>query len=132
MVGKYIGQRRIKSLENYNDMAFLVSFDDGTHQLVSKLIIERIVTPKAVTASDLRNARILVIAEVVLQNLNDYNMELGELEQLCQTLKLSVEDSAYRANNILWGVEYKTMMDVDKVLKDKKVTLEEMLKDPNA
>ena len=127
MKGKFIGQRVIESVEDYSDEAKLVIFVDGSQEIISNILLEKTSSDEPRDETSLRDLRVTEMALAVLQLLTKYNMKLSEFEQLAGSINMSISDSFNKASVILWGVETKSILDVDRVLKSNRLTLKDII-----
>lgn len=93
-----------------------VIFVDGSSTLIPKITFDGIVTSEPIDATKLKDKRVVLIAQQVLNLFADYDLKLSDFELLHGTLKLSIDDSYGRATRKLWGTDEKSMLDVDRVL----------------
>lgn len=126
---KYIGQRIVKSLSPYGEDAYFVTYEDGHEEILAKVMFDAIVSDSECDATALRDKRVETVTKVMLELFKRYNVEISEMDKISQVIALSVNDSFIRANNILWGTKDRTFLDIDRILKSKKIPLSEIVKD---
>lgn len=129
IIGKFIGQRIIKSVSPYTDEAVIVGFEDNYEEIISIHMIDKIVSGESFDSTSLQNKRVELLAEKILELLKKYNAHVSELNQTLSTVTLSIDDSFYKSNDILWRTGNRTMLDIDRVLKSEKMKLSDIIKD---
>lgn len=128
IIGKFVGQRVIKSLIPYSDDAIIVEFEDGYEEIISTFMIDKIVSDESCDSTSLQNKRVESITEEILKILKAYNAHLSEMDQIFNTVTMSVNDSFYKSNNILWMTDKRTMLDMDRILKSERTKLSDVIK----
>ena len=134
----FIGSKEIKSTRDYKDEVELieVTFADDTVELFSKKMYEVMVTDAACDLTELREKRITPIVQEVLKTLRDWGIRLSELPYFGAVLNNSIDQNTNEALIELWGQHMPkplapdevSLIIVDKVLKQKRVKLEDVLK----
>ena len=127
-IGKFIGQRIIKSVSDYSEEALLISFEDGFESIVSIHIIDKIASGEPSDATSLMNKRVEILSEEALRLFKKYNANLSEIDHVFNTVTLSINDSFNRSTDILWRTNEKTVLDIDRVLKSDKLKLSDIVK----
>ena len=143
--GKFIGEKQIEKAAELEEKTtsgiaiISVEFVDGTHELLSALMLDKTVTEEACDLSTLRDKRVQPVVEEVLKLFRDWGLKLNELGYLSTLMVQSLEYSDTQAMLHLWskeGVKLQTPQDVDlltldRVLKEvKPLTMDDVLNKP--
>lgn len=141
----FIGGREVKDTKNTGEVTpggfevLEVTFQNGRVERFSKLMYDKIVTENSIDETELRNKRIFPIVEALLVVLRDWGIRLGELPYMSLLLNQSLDYNTKEAIIELWS-QYMPKPDspddvdlqtVDRVLKLRKVTLDDVIKPDN-
>jgi len=141
MEGKFVGNKKIKKYTISDQKTpggfdiIEVEFENGDIENFSSLLFEHIVTTESVDASTLRNKRVEPMVGVILAMLRDWGIKIGELPYMSVLLNQSLDFNQQEAMKELWS-EYMPrplslddvdLLAVDKVLKNKKTTLKDVI-----
>lgn len=141
METRFIGEKKIKQAITTEEKTpggvnlIEVEFEDGTIELFSELMYKNTTSEESCDATQLREKRIVPIVGVLLAVLRDYGIKLGELSYMSTLLNQSLQFNEAEAIKELWSqwaLKPKSLDDVDlitvdRVLKSKKKTLDEVL-----
>ena len=113
-----------------------VIFEDGTSERISRLMYDKIVSETQCDDSDLRDKRIFPIVEELLKLLRDWGIKVNELSYMSAVLNRSLDANLKEATNELWSQwmskpaspDDVDLVTVDRVLRNQKKTLEDVLK----
>lgn len=89
--------------------------------MVSKLMLNSVLTDKPTDLTTLRDNRIRPMAEAILGQMLEWNLKVDEIDFLFTLIVTSFNDSLKVASEIVWGVNEsdRTLRDVDNVLRKK-------------
>lgn len=127
-IKKYIVGKKIRSLElsdkktYLGNEIYLIRFDDGTEQTLSKEVIKNIADKKSYDLNQLRDKMIFPIIEKILGILTEADLKIEDMNYLQDRLSASINENLKKANTIIWEKELvdRTMMDLNNILtKDK-------------
>ena len=138
----YIGEKKVKSQAVTDETTpggvkiVEVKFADNTVENFSELMLEKIVSDKACDLTQLRDKRVFPVVEIVLGIMRDWGIKLSELAYLSGVLNRSLDNNTNEALLELWSQympkpaapDEVDLISIDKVLKAKKVKLEDVLK----
>ncbi len=84
------------------------------------VLFEECVTEKVSDATEMREGRVMVVRNRILDIMLRYGITIGEVDYLNQRVLTSIQHTAARANDILWGMraEDRQLIDVDRILTD--------------
>lgn len=133
-IGKYIGQKRILTLEELKEETFggqklyKIQYLDGSEEQFSVLMLDKVCTEKAVDLSQLRDMRITPVVAVVLHVLRDWGIKMAELSYFSTVLNQSLAYNHQEALNLLLGEwmpapkdpEEVDLVTIDRILRVKK------------
>jgi len=127
-VTKYIGQKKVKQVGKTENVEIIkVTYEDGSVEHFSHLMLSKIVTLEPIDLSALRDKRVEPMVEVVLQILRDWGIKLSELPYFAAKLNQSLDYNYKQALTMLWGdwmpkpqdPEDVDLITVDRVLRSK-------------
>ncbi len=124
--GLYYGERKITEYELSSEKTpggkdiVKVKFDNEKfYKLIPEIMMEYLASEKQGDASSLRDKKILIICSKVIDVLAETDIGMSELEFFVATLKGSISNSFENAEEIKWGTDEKTLLDIDRALKVK-------------
>lgn len=137
----FIGEKTIKETKNTGEKTaggidiIEVEFEDGTKEIFSNLLHEKIISEESCDATKLRDKRIYPVVEAILALLRDWGIKLSELPYLSAVLNQSLQENEKEALKTLWkewiptinSIDDVDLITVDRILKTKKKTLEDIL-----
>lgn len=112
-----------------------VRYEDGTVEWFSAPMFEKVVSEKPCDASALRDKRIAPIVQAIISILRDWGIKLGELPYMSALLNQSLDFNSKEALIELWSKwmprplspDDVDLVTIDRVLKSKQVTLNDIL-----
>ena len=116
---KFIGLKKIKQVSG--EIEIMVEYEDGSKEIFSKLMYDKIVSDISCDATTLREKRILPIVQAVLGVLRDWGIKLNELPYMSAVLNQSLkqnEDEALKELWLTWIPTLNTIEDIDLVAID--------------
>jgi len=83
-------------------------------------IFKAAVTDEATDLTELQDARVLIVRNAILELMMKYAITIGEVDYINQRVLTSINHTASRANDKLWGQAAKdrNLIDVNSVLND--------------
>jgi len=137
----FIGEKKIKSTEETKETTpggiplIRVLYEDGTTEYLSKKMHDEIVSKKATGLSELRDMRVRPLVAEVLALTREWGLKIGETPYFGQLLNQSLNFNIDQAELELWGKwmpkpksrDDVSLTDVDRILKNKEFTLDEIL-----
>lgn len=128
-IGKYLGDKKIKVIKvddkkktwSGKDIYYIL-FQDKSFQYLPAQLLDSMITKKPTDATTLRDLKVKPIVKQILAILTEADLNLKmEVEYVFQKATASINENLEKANEKLWGktIYDKTMMDVDRVLKEK-------------
>lgn len=127
---KYFGPLKVKDVLNSDKKDLIVIlFEDGSSELINKEMFDSVSKDTPVDLTDFVNEKMNFLVPKILSLLLVYNIELDDIKYMFRKLENSINMSLETAESVLWGkpIEKRTMLDVDNILQNKKVTLKEYL-----
>ena len=121
MKGKFIGKKKITSIEEIKDKTpggfslVKVEYEDESIEYLSSLMFPKVVSDKECDESVLRDKRINPIVENILGILRDWGIRTGELQYMSALLNLSLDNSQKEAMSELWAKWMPRPMSLDDV-----------------
>ncbi len=81
-------------------------------------LFKECVTDEQTDPSDLQDSRVVVIRNVILYSMLEYAITIGEVDYINQRVLTSIQHTASRANDKLWGnaANERNLIDLDRVL----------------
>jgi len=137
----YIGSKQIKTTENTGEFTpgnielVRVIFEDGTSELFSDLMYQKIVSESACDASELREKRVVPVVSVLLAVLREWGIKLSELSYMSALLNQSLDANQKEAINLLWSdwipkpnnPDEVDLIAIDRILKNKQQIVDEAI-----
>ena len=123
---KYIGEKQIKKV-THGIGTMSVEYMDGSKELVSSLMMDKVVSDEPCDVTELRNKRLPPIVEGVLNVLRDWGLRMSELPQfsvlLSQSLDFNEKQAIVAMMNQYTGSKMLSpdeidMLTIDKILKE--------------
>lgn len=113
----------------------LVEFEDGTKEMFSELMYDKIVSEEICDATTLRDKRIFPVIESLLFTLREWGVKLNELTYMSVVLNQSLSFNEKEALKELWikwiptlnSIDEIDLIAIDRVLKSKRVKLKDIL-----
>ena len=143
---KYIGQKQITKITEEQVLEdtpaiFSVEFADGTKELLSSLMLDKIVSEESCDLSELRDKRVKPIVEEVLEVFKNWGLKFSEIPYFSVLFSQSLEYNQNQAIIELWkkytgrtnmlapdDIDFLT---VDKILKEikkeDKITIQDVI-----
>ena len=127
---KYIGEKQIKEVSEDKTPSGVdlmsIEYMDGTKEIVSSLMIGKIVSDESCDLTQLRKKRVEPVVEEILNTLRDWGLKISELSHLFSLLNSSIEFNQTQALIEMWSKyadrllspDDVSMLTVDKVLKE--------------
>lgn len=97
----YIGQKQIENTQRTNNLVS-VEYQDGTKEILSELMFDKIVSEEPCDLTALREKRIQPVVVEILKVMRNWGVKLGELEYLSILLQTSIEENQKAALKELW------------------------------
>lgn len=98
---KFIGPKQIESDIIEKNLVTVV-YSDGTKEVLSKLMYDKVVSEEACDATALREKRIQLVVVEILTVMRNWGVKLGELDYLSILLNTSIEENQKEALKQLW------------------------------
>ena len=137
---QYVGKKEVISVKedlasNLETPTVVVDYVDGTSEILSKLMYDRIVSETSCDETELRNKRVVPVVEELLEVLRNWGIKLSELSYLSILLNTSLEENGKKAIIMLWSKymprpaapDDVDLITVDRVLKEEKKTLKDII-----
>ena len=132
---KYIGNKEVDSHQIISQSGkdlIEVTFKDGSKDIFSPAMFDKIVTDHAVDATELRDLRIFPVIEEMLHVLLKWNIKVSEIDYIGSLIAGSLNENFKKADDYLWQEKperERTMIDIENVLQssNKNQTLKEYL-----
>lgn len=128
MIGKYIGGQKIKDVKVLeNDLTPLGSnileftYEDNSTERIPGKMVEAVLTDEPIDPSALRDKRVMVVCQEILEIFAEYDIKLNEEDSIEAVLKMSMNENFARATEILWKTPEKRYLDMFRILKDAQV-----------
>lgn len=125
---QFIGNKKITSIKETKERTeggvdiLEVQFEDGTIEHFSKLMFDKIVSEKKCDESALRDKRVMPVVEVLLSELREWGIKIGELPYMSALLNQSLDYNQNQAMTKLlsdWMPKPKSLDDVDYITVDR-------------
>ena len=140
MPKQYIGPREVKEIKDTKEKTNggvaikRVTYVDGKVEHLSTLMIDATLADKVCDLTELRDKRIEPVVSGMLALLRDWGLQIGEIPAMISTLNALVQFNFDQAELMLWAkwtIDPKqltevTLLDADRVLLSKKITLEDL------
>ena len=105
-----------------------VTTADGRKRLIPEATLEAIATKDPIDASEFRDRRVRFICTKIIDIIAEYDLHISDWEYVVQVIQSSINISYQKAQEVLWKTPEKTMLDIDRVIKGVKVTMDDILK----
>src|SRR3990167_2555009 len=123
----YIGQKQIKQAKD-TDNLITVYYENGTEEVISKLMYDATVSEESCDLTKLREKRVVPVVEAVLRIMRDWGIKLSEIPYFSTLLTTSLnhnEDEALKELYLKWlptltSLDDIDMVTIDRILKSKK------------
>jgi hypothetical protein len=139
----FIGEKKIKNVDRTEETTaggvpiVKVEYADDSIEFFSERMYEKIASKHSCSLSELRDNRIQPIVEEVLSLLRDWGVKVGELSYFSSMLNRSLDYNTNQATAELWSqwmpkplsLDDVDLVSIDRVLKSKKIKLEDVLRD---
>lgn len=144
MPDKFIGEKKVANIidsetKTYGGIPVVMAlYEDGTKELFSSLMIEKIVSETSCDLTALREKRLNPVVEQVLNLLRDWGVKFNELPFMSMLLNQSLDFNQREALVKLWGPWGPKLLspdDVDLIMVDnvlRSQTVDEVINKPNA
>ena len=144
MPDQYIGEKKVANIidsgtKTHGDVPVVaVIYEDGSKELISSLMIDKIVSDVACDLTVLREKRLTPIVEQILNLLRDWGVKFNELPYMSILLNQSLDFNQKEALIRLWAAwgprllspEDVDLITVDNVLRSQ--TVDEAINNPDA
>ena len=141
---KYIGEKQIKKATPDGVNIMSIEYMDGSKELVSSLMLDKVLSSEPCDVTELRDKRLAPIVEGVLSVLRNWGLRMSELPQfsvlLSQSLDFNEKQALVEILNQYTGSKMLSpdeldMLTIDKVLKEIKpennITMHDVLNSPD-
>jgi len=130
---KFIGEKQVASVTKTEEKTtsgveiLSVEYADGTKELISSLLLNKVISDEPCDVSKLRDKRLFPIVEEVLKILRDWGLKLSELSYLSTLINQSIAFNQSQAlievlgkytGNKLLNPDDVDMLTLDKILKE--------------
>ena len=144
MPDKYIGEKKVANIidsgtKTHGGVSVVaVLYEDGTKEMISSLMIDKIISEASCDLTALREKRLTPVVEQVLNLLRDWGVKLNELPYMSMLLNQSLDFNQKEALIKLWrswGPKLQSPDDVDLISVDnvlRSQTVDEVINNPNA
>mgnify|MGYP001581378689 CR=1 FL=1 len=142
MPDQYIGEKKVASVTDTGtrtpsgSLIKLVTYEDGTKELFSSLMLDKIISETSCDLTALREKRLIPVVETLLKVLLDWGIKLSELSYmsllLSQSLDFNQKEALLKLWNA-WGPKLQSPDDVDLITMDKVLkaqTIDEAIANP--
>ena len=143
MPDQYIGEKKVANIidsgtKTHGGVSVVaVLYEDGTKEMISSLMMDKIVSETSCDLTELREKRLNPVVEQVLNVLRDWVVKFNELQYMSMLLNQSLEFNQKEALIKLWGAwgpklispEDVDLITVDNVLRSQ--TIDEAIKNSN-
>ena len=143
MPDRYIGEKKVltimdSGLKTSGDIPIMeIEYEDGTKELLSSFMADKIISETACDLTVLREKRIQPVVEEVLKLLRDWGIKLNELPYMSLLLNQSLDFNQKEALLKVWsawGAKLQSPEDVDLITIDKVLrsqTIDETIANPD-
>lgn len=143
MPDRYIGEKKVSDITDSGvktpgDVSVMeVKYEDGSKEVFSSLMLNRIISETACDLTMLRDKRVSLVVEGILNLLRDWGIKLSELPYMSLLLNQSLDFNQKEALLKLWaawGAKLQSPDDVDLITIDRVLrlqTIDEVIKNPN-
>jgi len=125
---KYIGEKQI--VQAIQDKSvYTIEYADGTKELLSQLMIDKVVSDEPCDLTALRDKRLAPIVEETLKVLRNWGLKMSELQQFSLLLSNSIDFNEKKAlvevlneytGSQMLSPDEMDMLTIDKILKNSK------------
>lgn len=132
-VGKYLGSQKIVSVSKLEEKTpggaplWQVTTDDGRSRPYPEIKLMALATDSPVDATEFRSMRGLPIVRAILDILVENDMELSDWDFISSVVQGSNSENHHKADEIKWGTDRKTMLDLHRVLLGKGASLDDVI-----
>lgn len=126
----FLGPDKIEKVEELDNGMVLVHLSDERKEELPKEMFAATASEEASDYTTLVNNRGNIVVEDIMAVFLKHNVKASEVNLFIRKLENSVNMVLSTADSILWGKdrEDKTFLDIDRVIKSKKVTLDDIKK----
>lgn len=140
----FIGEKKIKEAKENGEFTpgqnpiMRVEYENGEVEHYSKLMYEQIVSDASCQLDALREKRVRYVVAATLALFREYGVRAGDTPYISVLLNQSLNDNLESATKMLWAewmpkplaLDDVDFVTVDRVLKSKKQTLNDVLQKP--
>lgn len=118
---KFVGPKKIKETKTLeektpaNGEMLEVEYEDGTKEVLSKMMYGEIVSDKECDLTTLRDKRVRPVVATVLMTFREWGLKVGELSYMSALLTQSLEANQDEAQKELWLKWIPTLQSLDDV-----------------
>ena len=128
MAERYIGEKKVATITDSNSKTpgdvsiMVVEYEDGSQELFSSLMLNRIISETACDLTELQKKRLIPVVEQMLSLLRDWGVKFNDLPLMSMMMNESLDFNQKAALIKLWsawGAKLQSPDDVDLITIDR-------------